>query len=123
MAWAGRGGALGVDLEAVASFSCAAIQCVVTVPRASIKSDKFSPDSSSDDKRSGGWALFLILVMDAFFVGFISVFSLGTITQNSPMELKIRWCYPARCQQLNGSSREINKWGGKFPVLGKRDII
>ena len=89
VAWSWRGGASGVALEVVASFSSAAVRCVVSVPRVSIKSCKFHPNSSLDDRRSsGGWALFLILVMAPFFVNFIRVFSLEAIIQNSPREIK-----------------------------------
>ena len=89
VAWSGNGGALCVCLEAVASVSSVADKLVVIVARGSIKSCNCCPDSSSDDRRSGGgWALFLFLVMDVFFVGFICVFNLGAILENSPREIK-----------------------------------
>ena len=81
MAWSVRGGASGVRHEELVSCSCVAVTRVVRVPSASITSCKVGLDSSSDDRRSGGGlALFLILVMGAFFVSFIR-FSLGTRVQ------------------------------------------
>ena len=88
VAWSGKGVASCVALEVVASFPSVAVKCV-SMPRTSIKSRKFGPDSSSDDRSSGGGrTIFLILVMDAFCVGFIHVFSLGAIIQNSAREIK-----------------------------------
>ena len=95
-----EGGASDVCLEAVASFSSVADNRVVRLARASIKSCNRGPDSSSDGRSSGGgWARFFILVMDALFVSFNHVFSLGAIPENSPIE-----CAQAHCQQLNGGS-------------------
>ena len=76
-----RGGASDVGLEEAEHFSSVSATPVVRVPRAFITSLKVGSNSSSvDESRSGGgWALFLILVVSPFLVGFISVFSLEAI--------------------------------------------
>ena len=79
MAWSGRGGASDIPLEVVDSFSSAAVKCVVSMPRASIKSHKFGPDSSSDDRRSGGdWALFNFFSYRCFLCRFHPCFQFGS---------------------------------------------
>ena len=89
----GRSLSSGAGLKDVASFSSVAVMRVVRVPGASTTSRKVCPYSSSDDRRSGGcWGLFLILVMDPFFVGFIHVFSLGVIVLNSIVQKKLKIC-------------------------------
>ena len=77
-----KGGAAGGDLKEVESCSSVAVTHVVRVPRAFIMSLNVSSDSSSDEMRSGGGcALFLILVVSPFLVGFILVFNLGAIVR------------------------------------------
>ena len=75
-----RGEVTGVSLDEVATFSSVAVTYVLSMSRAFITSLKVGSDSSSDDRRSGGgWALFLILIVSPFLVGFMRVFNLGAI--------------------------------------------
>ena len=62
-------------------LSSVAVTLVVRVPRSFITSLNVGSDSSSVVKppSSGGWALFLILVVSPFLLGFIRVFNLGAI--------------------------------------------
>ena len=82
VSWSGNDEASCVCLVAVASFSSVADNRVKIMARASIRSCNCGLDSSSYDRRSGGgWALFLFLVIDVYFVGFIHVFNLGAILE------------------------------------------
>ena len=75
-----KGGASAVSLQEVAGCSSVVVTCVVSVPRAFIISLKVGSDSSLDDRRSGSsWALFLILVVSLFLVGFKHAFTLGAM--------------------------------------------
>ena len=75
-----KGGASGVDLKEVESFSFVVVTLVVRVARAFILSLKVDSDTTLDEMRPGGdWTLFLILVVSPFLVGFINVFNLGAI--------------------------------------------
>ena len=79
-----RGGATRVGVEEAESFSSMAVMHVVRVPRAFVTSLKVGSDASSVDRRSGsGWVLFLILVDSPFLGGFMHVFNLGAIVNES----------------------------------------
>ena len=86
-----RGGSSGVSLEEAESSSSVAVKHVVSVPRAFIMSLKVGPDSSSDERRSGGgWALFLISLSVLFLGRFHECFQFGSHCklENSPTESK-----------------------------------
>ena len=100
MAWSGRGGAL-----CVCHVSCVADKRVVLVARASIKSCNCGPDSSWDDRQSGGsWALFLFLVIDVFLCGFHLCFQFGSPIREQSKRDQIQACVPAHHQKLNDGS-------------------